>query len=61
MTNRSAHWALAAVFSTNLGVGLIFGFEPPLIAIVLNRAGCDALVIGTVIAIRTQALCQGRL
>jgi MFS family permease len=56
MTNRSAHWALAAVFSTNLGVGLIFGFEPPLIAIVLNRAGCDALVIGTVIAISLVAV-----
>ncbi len=56
MTNRSAYWVLAAVFSTNLGVGLIFGFEPPLIAIVLNRAGSDAFVIGTVIAISLVAV-----
>jgi len=56
MKNRSAHWVLAAVFSTNLGVGLIFGFEPPLIAIVLNRAGSDAFVIGTVIAISLVAV-----
>jgi len=56
MKNRSAPWVLAAVFSTNLGVGLIFGFEPPLIAIVLNRAGSDAFVIGTVIAISLVAV-----
>jgi MFS family permease len=56
MPNRSAHWVLAAVFSTDLGVGLIFGFEPPLIAIVLNRAGSDAFVIGTVIAISLVAV-----
>jgi MFS family permease len=56
MTNRSAHWVLAAVFSTNLGVGLIFGFEPPLIAIVLNRSGSDAFVIGAVIAISLVAV-----
>jgi len=56
MTNRSAHWVLAAVFSTNLGVGMIFGFEPPLIAIVLNRAGSDAFVIGTVIAVSLVAV-----
>jgi MFS family permease len=39
---------LAAVFSSTLGVGLIFGFEPPLIALVLSRAGASSFAIGAV-------------
>lgn len=56
MRERSANWVLAAVFATSLGVGLIFGFEPPLIAIVLNRAGNGSVVIGTVIAVSLVAV-----
>jgi MFS family permease len=56
MRERSANWILAAVFATSLGVGLIFGFEPPLIAIVLNRAGHGSVVIGTVIAVSLVAV-----
>ncbi len=47
---------LAAVFSTSLGVGLIFGFEPPLIAMVLNRAGNSTVAIGSVIAVSLVAI-----
>jgi len=56
MQNRSAHWILAAVFSTSLGVGLIFGFEPPLIAMVLHRAGDSSATVGTVIAVSLVAV-----
>jgi len=41
---------LAAVFSTSLGVGLIFGFQPPLIALTLSRLGCSSFAIGAVTA-----------
>jgi MFS family permease len=41
---------LAAVFSSTLGVGLIFGFQPPLLALVLARAGSSNFVIGAVTA-----------
>jgi len=56
MSVRPAHWVLAAIFSTSLGVGMIFGFEPPLIAIVLNRAGRDSITIGGVIAVSLVAV-----
>jgi MFS family permease len=38
--------ALTAVLSSSLGVGLTFGFQPPLIALVLSRAGNSSLAIG---------------
>jgi MFS family permease len=41
---------LAAVFSSCLGVGLIFGFQPPLIALSLSRLGYSSFVIGAVTA-----------
>jgi MFS family permease len=41
---------LAAVFSSCLGVGLIFGFQPPLIALVLSRGGASNFAIGAVTA-----------
>jgi MFS family permease len=41
---------LAAVFSTSLGVGLIFGFQPPLIALILSRLGYSSFAIGAVTA-----------
>jgi len=49
--DASTNRVLAAVFSTCLGVGLLFGFEPPLIAIVLNRNGSANFLIGAVIAV----------
>jgi len=42
--------SLAAVFSTSVGVGLIFGFQPPLIALTLSRLGCSSFAIGAVTA-----------
>lgn len=56
MNPRSSHWILAAVFSTSLGVGLIFGFEPPLIAMVLNRAGHSSFLVGVVTAVSLVAV-----
>jgi MFS family permease len=41
---------LAAVFSSCLGVGLIFGFQPPLIALTLSRLGHSSFAIGAVTA-----------
>jgi MFS family permease len=41
---------LAAVFSSCLGVGLIFGFQPPLIALTLSRLGRSSFEIGMVTA-----------
>ena len=41
---------LAAIFSSSLGVGLTFGFQPPLIALVLSRAGNSSTAIGAVTA-----------
>ena len=41
---------LGAVLSSCLGVGLIFGFQPPLIAIVMSRAGSSNFAVGSVTA-----------
>jgi MFS family permease len=46
----SRRMALAAVFSSCLGVGLIFGFQPPLIALTLSRLGYSSFEIGAVTA-----------
>lgn len=46
----SRRLALAAVFSSCLGVGLIFGFQPPLIALALSRLGYSSFAIGAVTA-----------
>ncbi len=43
-----ARRALAAIFSSSLGVGLIFGFQPPLIALTLSRAGASSFAVGAV-------------
>jgi MFS family permease len=48
--------ALAAVLSTSFGVGLIFGFQPPLMALVLERAGASSFEIGAVTSISTLAV-----
>jgi MFS family permease len=42
--------ALAAIFCESLGNGLIFGFEPPLIALALGHSGSSTLAIGMVTA-----------
>jgi MFS family permease len=46
----SRRLTLAAVFSSSLGVGLIFGFQPPLIALSLSRMGYSSFAIGAVTA-----------
>src|SRR5882762_5634795 len=48
--------SLAAVFSASFGVGLIFGFQPPLMALVLQRGGASSLEIGAVTSISTLAV-----
>jgi len=48
--------SLAAVFATNLGVGLLFGFQPPLIALVLERDGASGAQIGAVNGLSTIAV-----
>ncbi len=48
--------SLAAVFSASFGVGLIIGFQPPLIAFVLERAGASSVEIGAVNSISTLAV-----
>src|ERR1700676_4175549 len=50
MQHASHRWGLAAVFSSCLGVGLIFGFQPPLIALSLSRLGYSSSAIGAVTA-----------
>ncbi len=50
MPLASRRLSLAAVFSSCLGVGLIFGFQPPLIALSLSRLGYSSFAIGAVTA-----------
>ncbi|MGO9038540.1 MAG: MFS transporter [Steroidobacteraceae bacterium] len=50
LKQASRHLTLAAVFSSSLGVGMIFGFQPPLIALTLSRAGYSSFDIGAVTA-----------
>ena len=50
MKHPSRRLILAAVFSSCLGVGLIFGFQPPLIALTLSRLGYSSFAIGAVTA-----------
>ena len=52
----SHRFPLAAVFSASFGVGLIFGFQPPLMALVLERGGASSFEIGAVTSISTLAV-----
>jgi MFS family permease len=52
----SQTFSLAAVFSASFGVGLIFGFQPPLMALVLERGGASSFEIGVVTSISTVAV-----
>ena len=53
---RARRLSLAAVFATNFGVGLLFGFQPPLIALVLERHGASGAEIGGITGISTIAV-----
>ena len=48
--------SLAAVFASTLGVGLIFGFQPPLIALILERRGAPSFEIGAITSASTMAV-----
>ena len=48
--------SLAAVFSSTLGVGLIFGFQPPLIALILEHGGAPSFEIGAITSASTIAV-----
>ena len=50
MSTRSNTLVLTAVFCSCLGVGLLFGFQPPLIALSLSRLGYSSFEIGAVTA-----------
>ncbi len=50
MHSPSRRLVLTAVFSSSLGVGLIFGFQPPLIALALSRLGHSSFAVGAVTA-----------
>jgi MFS family permease len=52
----SQRFSLGAVFSASFGVGLIFGFQPPLMALVLERGGATSFQIGAVSSISTLAV-----
>jgi len=54
--SNSQRLSLAAVFSASFGVGLIFGFQPPLMALVLQRGGASSFEIGAVTAISAVAV-----
>ncbi|HVN46727.1 MAG TPA: MFS transporter [Steroidobacteraceae bacterium] len=54
--SRSHGRSLAAVFSASFGVGLVIGFQPPLIAFVLERGGASSVEIGAVSSISTLAV-----
>ncbi|HTV94548.1 MAG TPA: MFS transporter [Steroidobacteraceae bacterium] len=48
MKDERRRLTLLAVLSSSLGVGLTFGFQPPLIALVLERGGSSSFAIGAV-------------
>jgi MFS family permease len=54
--SASSRFSLAAVLSSSFGVGLIFGFQPPLMALVLERGGASSFEIGAVTSISTLAV-----
>ena len=56
LRNRAPARGLVAVLSASFGVGLIFGFQPPLMALVLQRGGASSFEIGAVTSISTVAV-----
>ena len=55
-TSAAQRLALLAVLSTSLGIGVMFGFQPPLIALLLARKGTSASLIGLITAAGTLAV-----
>src|SRR5262252_1651987 len=53
---RAHTLSFVAVLSASFGVGLIFGFQPPLLALVLERGGASSFEIGAVTSISTVAV-----
>jgi MFS family permease len=54
---QNSHWlSLGALFCATLGVGLIFGFLPPLMAFVLARQGASSFEIGAATSMGTVAV-----
>jgi MFS family permease len=53
---RANTLSFVAVLSASFGVGLIFGFQPPLMALVLERGGASSFEIGAVTSISTVAV-----
>src|SRR5215472_12024234 len=48
--------SLAAVLCATVGVGLTFGFQPPLMAFVLARQGASSFTIGAITSASTIAV-----
>lgn len=54
--NPAQRLSLLAVLSTSLGIGVMFGFQPPLLALMLARQGASASTVGIVTAAGTLAV-----
>lgn len=54
--SHSERLSLFAVLSSCLGVGLLFGIQPPLIAFALEREGYSSFTIGTINSLSTVAI-----
>jgi MFS family permease len=55
-TPKDRTLTLAAILATTFGVGVIFGFQPPLLAFILERSGASATEIGLVNGVATVAV-----
>ena len=56
LLSNSRTLSLAAVLCATVGVGLTFGFQPPLMAFVLARQGASSFVIGAITSASTIAV-----
>jgi MFS family permease len=54
--DAAERWSRVAVLMSCLGVGLLFGFQPPLVALVLERMGHSGFTIGSVTSASTVAV-----
>jgi MFS family permease len=55
-TPKDRTLTLAAILATTFGVGVIFGFQPTLLAFILERSGASATEIGLVNGVATVAV-----
>ena len=53
---RSRTRTLAAILASTLGVGLMFGFQPPLLALILERRGAASAEIGLITGVSSVAV-----